>query len=127
MENLEMSLMCTRKGTGPSTVPWGTPDRTGSSRETLPSTTTACSLVLGSRKDDSQHPIFPETPHSFSSWRGPTKRTRVSNCFHRFLKQFEAKIGNLLYLRWLPCRACDYLNSAQHYPRANLRPYLGFK
>ena len=41
-----MSLMYVRNISGPSTVPWGTPERTGASPDDLPSTITLCVLFV---------------------------------------------------------------------------------
>ena len=41
-----ISLMYVRNISGPSTVPWGTPERTGASPDDLPSTVTLCVLFV---------------------------------------------------------------------------------
>ena len=47
---MAMSIRWTRNRHGPSTVPCGTPEMTGSRSESLPSTPTACFRTEGSRK-----------------------------------------------------------------------------
>ena len=41
-----ISLMYMRNISGPSTIPWGTPERTGASPDDLPSTLTLCVLFV---------------------------------------------------------------------------------
>ena len=49
-----INAMCTRKNTGQSTVPCGTPKVKGCRSDSRPSTPTACCLAAGSRKAASQ-------------------------------------------------------------------------
>ena len=72
---LLIPAICIRKRTGPRTVPWGTPDTTGSKFDILPSTATACFLEFGSRNEESHSPTFPVIPQPLMEWR----RTFVSH------------------------------------------------
>jgi hypothetical protein len=55
---LDIFLIWTRNKIGPKTFPCGTPERTGSKTDTLPSTATAFKRVLGSRNDANQQPTL---------------------------------------------------------------------
>ena len=57
-----MLTMWTKNSTGPSTVPWGTPEVTGLREDNAPSTPTNCILFFGSRNDAIYSPAFPFTP-----------------------------------------------------------------
>ena len=83
-----ISRIWIKNRTGPSTVPWGTPDKTGEKWETAPSTTIACCLHARSRMDASQHPTIPVSLHSLILWRRTTLST-LSNTFGMTLKKIH--------------------------------------
>ena len=75
-----MSLMWSRKRTGPRTVPWGTPNQTASLVDFVPSTTTHC--CLSERKESIQFKMFLLTPAEWSLLFSSSWGT-VSNAFSK--------------------------------------------
>ena len=78
-----ISLIYNENNTGPRTVPWGTPDKTGAQSDFIPFTTTRCCLKQRNR-------VFPPIPYPYSlhlssSCRGVSKafsksKINVSTC-----------------------------------------------
>ena len=59
-----ISLIYNENNTGPRTVPWGTPDKTGAQSDFIPFTTTRC--VLKQRKESIHFRVFPPIPYPYS-------------------------------------------------------------
>ena len=59
-----ISLIYNENNTGPRTVPWGTPDKTGAQSDFIPFTTTRC--CLKQRKESIHFWVFPPIPYPYS-------------------------------------------------------------
>ena len=73
-----MSLIKTRKSSGPRTEPWGTPEMTGAESDKKPLTIT--NWVRDVRKDVIHFSIFPLTPNKDSFL---SRMTNFDECFRK--------------------------------------------